>query len=159
MELQVKSKSGEPEVIRAKVTNIGNNLRIIPDVDGRAVSVTPGSEAVLLVSGRQFRDLVKASRLAIEETDEEITNRAVDKKPRPKPQPQQQGEAAREGSDGAVGNEGEAKMTAAELLEKQGDMTYREFVDAAREVLGDEFPDHPAQPKKRDLVALLEAQS
>lgn len=152
-------KVNEPEVIRAKVTNIGNSLRIIPDVDGRAVSITPGSEAVFLVSGRQFRDLVKSSRIVVEETDAEITNRAVDKKPRPKPQPDPEGDDGVDGSDGADGNEGEAKMTAAELLEMQSDMTYREFVEAAREVLGDEFPDHPAQPKKKDLVELLEARA
>lgn len=145
-------KSNSPDVVRVKILNTGMGSRIIPDVDGKSVTLTPGSEAVILVSTRQFRDLVKSSNLSVSETNEDVTGRAVEKK-------QPAGEAGAQGQDGPVGNEGEARPTATGVLAKlEADgLTYRELVDAAKEVLGDEFPEHPAQPKKREIVELLEA--
>lgn len=148
----------EAEVIRAKVTNTGNSLRIIHDVDSKMVTIPPMSSAVLLIPDRQFRDLVKSKNVKVEVSEEELT--AGRAKPRPpKPSKEPKGSAGTDGNEGNAGSEG--TLSAKSVLDKleSGDLPYRELVEQAKIVLGDEFPEHPAQPKKRDIVELLEARA
>ena len=133
-------------VVRVEVENIGQNTRILHDASGRMVQVPPNASAVLLVPRRQYNDLRASNQISVRVTDKELTgNRAQPVKKKPAPAP-------KEPENPVVAE------TAASLLARvqSDDISYRDFVEAARATLGDEFPASPAQPKKRQLIALLE---